>query len=378
MNPSNFPTKASSILIAFVIAFLSTVNAQHYKSLRSVRHDSVSKIGIQAKTNSKLMLNGGYIEYWNNMLDRPKAEWESVLGKMREVKMTTVILKHLVYKESLSSGGNEHSFIVPKEASKSSELGATDPTKLILEYADGKDHAMDVYVGLWEDQNWSESTFNVDYLKDAKKKNIELVKRISALYGDHPSFKGWYITLEPWNFVDPGKAVILNDFIKAVSAECRKEDKKRNKKRQIAIAAYFNMNLASPEETEKIYSEKVLKNAGIDILLLQDSIAVNGWNEDKNPVLSKYFEKFRAAANKNGAQFWALVENFEPGHRATTIERIKEQFRAEKDYASTFITFEYYHYMNPLVSGIPLAPQNDRLRLYNEYKRDFVDQDFKP
>jgi len=192
-TPSKFGIKlglTSILLVACLSASLSNTKAQSISSKES------AATGI--RTDDNPLLSGGYVEYWNNMLDRPKAEWESVLANMRAAKMSTVILKHLVYKDN---GGAEYPFIVPREAQKKSDLGATDPTKLILEYADSKDHPMDVYIGLWEDQAWSESAFNSDYLKAAKEKNSKLIERLSALYGDHPSFKGWYISLEPWNLV---------------------------------------------------------------------------------------------------------------------------------------------------------------------------------
>jgi hypothetical protein len=188
------------------------------------------------------------------------------------------------------------------------------------------------------------------------------------------SFKGWYISLEPWNFVgDSTRAKILNEFLTSVTATCKEMDKKRGKNKPIALSIFFNKNLTSADDVVAIYGDEVLKKSGVDILLLQDSLAVNGWSEDYVPVMQKYFAAFKTVSERNNMKFWVLAENFEPEHHATSIERLTAQLTAEEAYTSTFVTFDYYHYMNPLVSNIPLAPLSERQKLYNDYKNKFVE-----
>jgi hypothetical protein len=351
-----------AIAAVCLIAFLSNMEAQSFRQVRGATP--------RAATDNAAPLNGGYIEYWNNMLSTSKGEWENVLNNMRAAHMNTIVLKHLVYKDPQ---GIEHLFVVPKDAKKSSELGATDPTRLILDYADSTNHPMDVYVGLWEDQAWSDSAFNTDYLKMAKEKNANLIERLSALYGNHPSFKGWYISLEPWNFGnDVTRINILNDFLKTVTSSCKGADKKNGKTRQVAFSIFFNQSLASASDMSMIYGDGVLKNSGVDILMLQDSIIINGWSPDYVPVLKQYFEAGRLASQRNNMQFWAVVENFEPSHHSTGMERLAAQLSAEAEYPSKLVTFDYYHYMNPVASDVPLAPQEERQKLYADYKQRFI------
>ena len=207
----------------------------------------------------------------------------------------------------------------------------------------------------------------------AKEKNIHLIERLSALYGDHASFKGWYISLEPWNFGnDVTRINILNDFLKTLTARCKAADKKKGKTRQVAFSIFFNQKLASANDMSMIYGDGVLKNSGVDIVMFQDSLIINGWSPEYVPILKQYFEAGRSASQRNNMEFWAVVENFEPNHHSTGIERLAAQLTAEAAYPSKLVTFDYYHYMNPVASDAPLAPQVERQKLYADYQQTFI------
>lgn len=326
-----------------------------------------------------LRFSAGYIEYWNNMKNRSAEEWTKVLNDMREAKMDTIIIKHLAY---TARNGTESSFVVPDNAVNPNDLSVTDPTNIILNYADSKDHPMKVYIGLWEDDRFADESLTEDYLTQAAAKDIDLAGRLWKLYGSgHSSFQGWYISHELWNIkADAEKQRVSHNFLKTVT------QKLKETKNDIAMSAYFhieeNVNepeYSSPQEVTDIYRDSIFKDSGINILMLQDSLIVNTWSEDKLPKLKEYFKAYSDACRPNNIKMWALVENFENDKHPAKIERIKKQFRAEKDFSDTFVTFEYYHYMNKTTPDpIPLSPLKERRVLYNDYKRDFVDIEFKP
>lgn len=369
-----------------------------------------------------LRLDGGFIQYQNGMMPwnwqwgaggKPYSiDWEAVLqaahypNALNKPKsglmLNTIVIKRLAVakvNEAVPSGQPESDWefyrVDSSDPKKPKDLG---PTEEILSYADANN--IDVYVGLWEDEQFTYSKLNETYLRAASEKNKQLAKKVWPLLRGHPSFKGWYIPNEMWNIrsSDMAKARLLNDFLSSISKYCKRDIESDRRLRDIAsqkrvaAAPYFDPDvneLHSPAGEVKDVYNTILKGSGVDVLMLQDRVGVLGW-DTVAPHLEEYFAAFRDACKgvKPEVDFWAVVEVFRPG--ATHSEpsdgtHLKDQFCIERETASRTIAFDYYHYMNPVVpdAGAPgetavIGGFEGRRGLYNYYKNNFIDTDFLP
>jgi hypothetical protein len=75
----------------------------------------------------------------------------------------------------------------------------------------------------------------------------------------------------------------------------------------------------------------------------------------------------KTLANKM-CQFWASVESFQCDQMPTSFERLAAQLRCAKKYAEMIVTFDCYHYLNPL--GFSHDPVHKAVeeKLYAAYK----------
>lgn len=82
-----------------------------------------------------MRLNGSFIQYWDEMQGWSPETWRTVLERMRELRMDTVIIQMLARE---NNDGTVHSFISP--------VGQPDATETILHYADT--NGFRVFLGL--------------------------------------------------------------------------------------------------------------------------------------------------------------------------------------------------------------------------------------
>jgi len=316
-------------------------------------------------------LNGGFIQFWTDMMEWEwsdsgtparmpyPVDWGALVRSMREIGMKMIVIQQTEYAEN---GDND-----PTRLYKVSDTSPTTPrrddaTEKILTEADPD---MTVFMGLVDvppsewDKTVKASPVELDtYLLDEKKglatKNIAAADRIWALYHRHSSFNGWYIPLEMWNFSFPDnnqedknkKVQSMRRFWKKVTNHLATLDQRDNKKRDVAIATYFNSTLIDAKATEKLYTD-LLKDVGIKILMLQDGVGA------RSPVdwekLREYYIGFRNACGKNNVTFWTDTELYESRMIPADIERLKKQLQVESEFTVTAIGWDYYQYMNPVV-----------------------------
>jgi hypothetical protein len=334
--------------------------------------------------------------------------------------MDTVLIQALFSEDS-----GKHPFIVlsrgtinPDNPRYSADmvLSKEDPTDAILTYADG--HGMNVYVGLWMQELRFEtaagSSADLDkFLKDAARKSTAAAELAWNLYHRHPSFRGWYIAYELWNFPFNSdrdrdkKQETLRQFLGSVAAKCdelngRKEADGKGVDRPVAVSAFFNpwfnQSVAGPPITADTY-KSVLTGSGIDTLILQDSVGAKCLGgevlddgksaereEIKRRTMPEYLRAFHEAAKAAGTpshpiQLWDDVEAYEtvsgrcPTDRPeaslpfkpSNITRLKWQFDVATldpmtgqpyvDFETNqpiqlfdrFVVFDSFHYMNTVI-----------------------------
>lgn len=296
-------------------------------------------------------LTGGFVQLGDDEKRLPRAKWDELLREMKDkLGMETVLVQALFYEDS-----GKHPYIVLSRGMINPEdprydpkmaLSSEDPTDAMLTYADS--HGMEVYLGLWmEEITYGKVTGKLsdlsDFLKKAARKSAAAAELAWNLYHRHPSFRGWYIPYELWNFplrFDPervAKQQLFNQFLGDVAAKCRglngrPEADGKGAKRPVAVSAFFNpwfdRPSAGPDVTREVF-KAILGGIGVDTLILQDSVAAKCLGgevlderkraereEIKRKVLPEYLRAFYDAARAagtppQGIQIWDDVEAYE-------------------------------------------------------------------
>lgn len=368
-------------------------------------------------------LTGGFIQLGDDETKLPSARWADLLGEMNDkLGMDTVLIQALFYEDKKSK---KHPYIVLSQGtidpdnprySANMVLSKEDPTDAILTYADS--HGMNVYVGLWMQELRFEtvagSSADLDnFLKDATRKSTAAAELAWNLYHRHPSFRGWYIAYELWNFPfrfdkdRDKKQGMLRQFLVSVAAKCdelngRKEADGKGVDRPVAVSAFFNPWFDQPSAGPPVTTDtfkSVLTGSGLDTLILQDSVGAKCLGgevlddgkpaereEIKRRLMPEYLRAFYEAAKAAGTpshpvQLWDDVEAYEtvsgrcPSDRPeasqpfkpSNITRLKWQFDVatmdpmtgqpyvdfETDQPiqlfDRFVVFDSFHYMNTVI-----------------------------
>jgi hypothetical protein len=168
---------------------------------------------------------------------------------------------------------------------------------------------VDVYVGLYFDENWNDAwEAGTEALEPFLRQNTKTIKDIDTRYGDHPRFKGWYIAHEIGNAAVP--ADVAATFFGRLANECRAYDKKRGKERLVLVSAYFNPreNYLQPEQFAKSLST-IDKCANFSRILLQDGVGTRQLDPTKlTKIVTPLYDHVARAVGKN--RVWGVIELF--------------------------------------------------------------------
>jgi hypothetical protein len=367
-------------------------------------------------------LDGGFIQYRKDVLRLPRDKWEQLITTVnKQAEMRVVIIQRLAIPnkpvpddgvplpDQDDTGKDTDETYYEIDTSDPRNPKDKKPTEVILKYAD--DNGMEIYIGLWDETTFNWAKINEKYLRGVEEKYISLARKVWPLYRRHKSFKGWYLPLEMWNHANSDEKIdALNSFLKRVIARLRADvfdDKKRdptlaNEKellagKEVAMSPYFvpkwrdEQNwLSTADEVLDIYF-RTLHETGISVLMLQDGVGARTMrgNEADNAKwkdlptylreVTKYTEAFRQVCsdlNEVGpgkVDFWANLESFEPGWVSTNVQRLESQFQAQPRGVSKFVTFDFYHYLNPVVpDGYASGSLAGRKTLYCDYLNRFL------
>ena len=268
----------------------------------------------------------------DSRLNRQK--WGEVLTAMKDAKFTTVILQQLSYLDK----GKEYTPLRPGQPD--------DAVEAILAEADRL--GMTVFLGSWN-VGLSEDDLKTDaYLDAATKRSLEILRIIKdhPAYTRYKSFGGWYLPVEPWNYKETGKETkrLRDHYLIPLSKACKAVADK-----PVAVSCYFNpVGFATPAEMRHTY-KALLKGAGIDILLPQDGVG-----ERANPAAAcrDYFKAIKEACDTQGVRMWAVLECFTQIQKDVRVpcdpKRLITQFENAHSVAESFVTYDFFHYMNPI------------------------------
>jgi len=224
---------------------------------------------------------------------------------------------------------------------------------------------MNVRIGLGtNDDWWSDKIYDQTWLDDESEVNSMMVKEIITMYGNHKSLDGWYIPYEfhPLTALSLAKQADINRFFKKIASTIR-----LNSTKTIMIAPFYkaqmtwHITLASWSN----FVHHILKDTGIDILALQDSVGA-GFNTLEH--LDEIYAYTKKATDEIGLILYAVTETFEVNsndYLPAQQSRIREQLSIESAYVRGFVAFSVDHYQN--------GNEPTQVRGYEEYYRYYLD-----
>lgn len=290
-------------------------------------------------------------KYWNGALNTFTADdWKLKIKEISDLGMEYIVLMATALYDKCYFKSSVFPF---------ADIPCSDPIEAILSAAD--EYGINVFLGNGFYGDWRKANRNI---KDQQviSRSFKAMEELSALYGHHKSFYGWYFPDET--------CIILHftkDFVKYVnlcSARCREltPDKK-------TLIAPFGTNLAL---TNKAYVRNLME-LDVDFIAYQDEVGVK-----KTPVgrTEKIFEKLRKAHDKAGrAELWADIELFtfegavyNSALLPADFSRIKRQLENVAPYCDKILCYQYPGIMNPADSPVFAGHENSVI-LHNEYKK---------
>lgn len=411
--------------VSFTLILLITLSCGNGTRLYSNQQVPMNTALVSATSDpAARRLDGGFIQYTKDSDRLPPDKWSQFLTRLNtEAGMHTIIIQRLAIPNTQVP---DDGVPLPDRDDKGKETDEkfyeadfSDPrnprdkkaTEQILRFAD--DHGMEVYIGLWDETTFSWAKINQNYLSGVESKYLNLAREVWPLYRRHKSFKGWYLPLELWNLANANDKIdLLNNFLTQVTTKLKRDvfdtkksdptlpnEQKSLAEKRFAMSPYFVPHylaeqnwLSSADEVRDIYF-RMLSGTGINILMLQDGVGAratrgsvqdNAKWQDLSAYLTEvvnYSAAFRSAAadlNETGSdkiEFWANLESFEPGSLPTDVQRLIRQFQAQPSGVSRFVTFDVYHYLNPVIpDGYGNGSLAQRKKLYCDYLQLVLDK----
>jgi hypothetical protein len=293
-------------------------------------------------------IRGTTIQYQDWMMRLGAKEWQRELEAMRRAGIDTIVIQWL--RDGTSSFFPRHRW-------------SHDPTEAILSYAD--DHGMRVFVGLAHADLWIKKLRDPRYLERAAAESFGVADEAWRRYGEHRSFAGWYLSQEPRDAnYNPGQLVELRDFFRQLGDSCRS----LSGGKPVSVAPAL-MGFVRPAAFAAAYAT-MLKGSGVDIVMLQDGMGAREWGSGIDTTAVPYFKVMNAVCDSVGADLWSVIEIFEKGESPSgrvpaPVERIEKQIAAESPYVTSFVMFDFFHYMSPYRG-------EKQKKLYKDYLRAFV------
>lgn len=288
-------------------------------------------------------------KYWNASLNKfTDVDWKNKVKEIADTGMEYIVLMATALYEKCYFKSSVYPF---------ADIPCSDPIEAFLSAAD--EYGIKVFLGNGFYGDWRKANRNIADEKVVSR-SFRAMEELTALYGHHESFYGWYFPDETCIILKYSK-----DFVKYVnrcSARCREltPDKK-------TLIAPFGTNLAL---TNKSFVKNLME-LDVDFIAYQDEVGVR-----KTPVArtEKIFERLRKAHDKAGrAELWADIELFRfegavynSALLPADFDRIKRQIENVAPYVDKILCYQYPGLMNPMDSSC-FAGHESSVRLHDEY-----------
>jgi hypothetical protein len=223
---------------------------------------------------------------------------------------------------------------------------ASDKDMILLALNAAKSVGVKVRIGLGENDDWwKKGWYDSSWLSKEAAISNKIFNEVFERYGCHEALVGWYIPYEFSEFfvITKFQQRNLREFYKTLAKEI-----KRKSNLDIMIAPFYSSNKFKIGYLELWIQvlENVLRNTGIDILALQDSVGVGYNTVDESKILFNYTKQ---VTDNLGMALYADIETFSSttnGNIPVAQEKISRQIAAVRPYVKGFVAFSINHFQN--------------------------------
>ncbi len=284
-------------------------------------------------------------------------EWEQDFLHMKAAGINTVILIRCGYRK----------FITYPSAYLKNKYGCYQPpinlVELFLTLADK--YEMDFYFGLYDSGHYWDTGNLINEIED----NKFVIEEAWKIYGHHPSFKGWYLSMEISR-----KTIGAVEAFRTLGIQCKQISNNLStfispwidgKKAVLASSS----TLTKTDVIEVAQHEKEWNEIFSGVQGAIDAVAFQDGHIDFSE-LNTFFTVNKKLADKYGMQCWTNAESFDRDMpiKFLPIKFEKLRLKLEAAHAAGYdkaITFEFSHFMSPQSSYIQAHHLYNR---YQEYK----------
>jgi hypothetical protein len=285
-----------------------------------------------------------------------RKEWDADFAHMKHMGIDTVILIRAGYRKFLTYPSD---YLISKGC-------YPPPVDLVQCFLELSEHyGMKFYFGTYDSGKY----WDTGDMRHELEVNLRVVEEVREKYGSHPSFAGWYLSLE---LSRKTKGAI--DVISRLGAEC----KTGYPDQQVLISPWIDGKKAVSAGSGKLYKSQAVDIKShesewdeifdgirdvVDIVAFQDGHV--GLSE-----LPDYLTVNKNLADKHNLISWTNCESFD---RDMPIKFLPIKFEkllikleaARKAGCEKAITFEFSHFMSPQSSYFQAR------HLYNRYMEHF-------
>ena len=280
-------------------------------------------------------------------------EWMKEFDTMKKAGIDTVIIIR---------GGFRDMAVFPSEALKIKDV--PDLASFFLDQAERC--GMSLFFGCYDSGTLG---YEWDNWKTDWEINRKFIPEIHNRYGDHPAFKGWYISPETVKGGTEGSIEIYARF-----SELMKELRDLPVLISPGWPSYIYIN-DEPDERHGKFIEgwrRIFSKAPhIDICAFQDGSCCYGNDLDQTFELERYLSETRDLCREHDIRLWHNIETFSwkfpVKFPVQDWRRLARRMRLADPFTEKFITFEFSHFLSP--NSMYPAARN----LYQRYMENIID-----
>ena len=289
---------------------------------------------VKGQGSTTPYFTGTFIDFWNKEIWTDN-QWTAHLNEMKEIGIKTLFVQFTAYNDYLWTDSNsDYSSSIYK-----------DVLYNLLNAANKAD--MNVFVGLYFNENYWNNTTNSSELNLQAQRSIDLADDIWLRLKNNKSFAGWYISQEgaPYYYGTEEKFNLLkNKLINPIATHCKMISDK-----PVSTTVFFNNTITTVNKFKTFM--KRMATCDLDLIMIQDGIGVGHCGFDD---LDKYFEVANEGLFAEGGfkgALWADVETFTTNNTPESFDNLKEKLTILSPYVRNMVIFQYYNDMSPSGPG---------------------------
>lgn len=237
------------------------------------------------------------------------------------------------------------------------ELACPDPIEAVLSAADEVGIKFFISNDFWGDGT------NPDKMmkdKDISYIRAQSMEEITAKYGHHKSFYGWYFPNE--SYVHPYFDEFYIDYVNDCAARAKKLTP-----HCVNLIAPYNIRA---EKADDNYVRQ-LERLDIDIVAYQDGIGVNATKLGEPALFFEHLYKAHQKAARS--RIWADMEVYFFERKISgnlipaNFDRVLQQMRDLSPFVDKILIYQYIGIMNKPGSKAYAGLRDETVRLYNQY-----------